>query len=312
MEPSFADTRVITTGWDCTRAGYDVLRENPCDPWGRAMNYPRLWALPAWLSAGEGTTASLALSFGFAFLVVVVALAVSTPVAIALLFGPASPSVLLALERGNNDLVVFAVVAWAVTRRSWLALLAAVVLKLYPLAAITTLASWRSRLLLIGGSGAYFALTFGDLAAINSVTPHSASWSYGLPTTVSTFTAAPIIAVGALLVGMLVGRGARFQSPVFRAGAVIFLATYLLGPSWDYRRIFLLLTLPALVGERRWPLVTLVLGTLWSSTGAANPGFIVDQVVTLVTVTALTTALIPEPVTQFVVGEMQARRSPAS
>jgi hypothetical protein len=309
LEPSFADTRVITTGWDCTRAGYDVLRDNPCDPWGRPMNYPRLWTLPAWLGFGEGATAALAVSFGLAFLVVIVALAVSTPVAIALLFGLASPSVLLALERGNNDLVVFAVVAWAARRRSWLALLTAVVLKLYPLAAITSLPSWRSRVLLLGGSAAYFALTLGDLAEINSATPHFASWSYGLQTTVSTFAAVPVVAIAAIVIGMVAGRGKRLQSPIFTAGAVIFLATYLLGPSWDYRRIFLLMTIPALVDGRRWPLLTLVFGTLWLSTGAANPGFIVDQVVTLVSVTALTTALIREPVTQFVAGQMQARRS---
>ena len=43
MLPLFADMRVITAGSECIRLGYDVLVENPCDPWNREMNYPRIW-----------------------------------------------------------------------------------------------------------------------------------------------------------------------------------------------------------------------------------------------------------------------------
>jgi hypothetical protein len=43
LRPCFADLRVITSGLDCIRKGQDPLISNPCDPWGRQMNYPRIW-----------------------------------------------------------------------------------------------------------------------------------------------------------------------------------------------------------------------------------------------------------------------------
>ena len=39
----FADILTVLTGAECLRAGHDPLVSNPCDPWGRTLNYPRVW-----------------------------------------------------------------------------------------------------------------------------------------------------------------------------------------------------------------------------------------------------------------------------
>ena len=65
--PSFLDMRSVTTGWECTRRGIDVLPLNPCDPLKRPANYPRVWMRLSFLGLGEGSTVALAL-FVAAFL----------------------------------------------------------------------------------------------------------------------------------------------------------------------------------------------------------------------------------------------------
>ena len=45
MYPYFADLRTITGGAESWALGYDPLVNNPGDPWGRLMNYPRVWQM---------------------------------------------------------------------------------------------------------------------------------------------------------------------------------------------------------------------------------------------------------------------------
>src|SRR5438128_8986766 len=60
LQPSFADTRVITTGLETYRMGRDPLRSNRLDPWHRPMNYPRVWLALARLGMTEQHTVTLA------------------------------------------------------------------------------------------------------------------------------------------------------------------------------------------------------------------------------------------------------------
>jgi hypothetical protein len=48
----FYDARNVAAAADCWALGYDPLVDNPCDPAGRVMVYPRVWA-PA-LAADQG------------------------------------------------------------------------------------------------------------------------------------------------------------------------------------------------------------------------------------------------------------------
>ena len=63
----FADLRVITAAWDCARTGIDPLITNPCDPFHRAMNYPRIW-LQIGLALRLGASATVPIGVVFVFL----------------------------------------------------------------------------------------------------------------------------------------------------------------------------------------------------------------------------------------------------
>ena len=196
--PRFADTRVITSGWDCARKGYDVLKTNPCDPWARPMNYPRLWTLPSHVGLGAGATAYVALAMIVAFLVATYFLMgrISVRMAIYYLLCLVSFPVLLLIERGNNDMLVFALLVATAGALAWLnrpgigiavaLILLATALKLYPIAAAHALflrLRGREQWLAVGvvGVAAIYALvTRQDLAFIQASTPRPAALGYGI------------------------------------------------------------------------------------------------------------------------------------
>jgi hypothetical protein len=49
----FYDARNVAAAADCWALGYDPLVENPCDPAGRVMVYPRVWVVVAEPSVDE-------------------------------------------------------------------------------------------------------------------------------------------------------------------------------------------------------------------------------------------------------------------
>jgi hypothetical protein len=304
LRPEFADARVITSAWECARQGFDVLAQNPCDPWARPMNYPRLWLLPGLLGWGQEQTAWLALALAMLFVVAVLAFIGPLGRAPTLVYLAAlcSPTVLLALERGNNDQAMFALVVggvMATARGQGLAagsaILAATVLKFYPVVAVGALRGPRIRFLVLLAAAAYFVISLADVRLIIMATPRDASLGYGLATNGAVLlpmipplaSTAVLVAVGTALAVWVGARlplidGDPRSLSAFTAGALVFLATYLLGPSWDYRLIFLLLCLPLAIAQARAHRPGLVLITilvLWLSTDASSPVFRIGQLV---------------------------------
>jgi Glycosyltransferase family 87 len=144
----FADMRMITSGWECTRRGLAVLPINPCDPWGRPANFPRIWMFPSFLGLGQSSTAALAYILAAVFLVAAIAVVPrDAPRWSGAVFAAAlcSPAVMLGVERGNVDIGLFGllVVAVRIFRRhrfgivagSALVLLMSI-LKLFPILAV--------------------------------------------------------------------------------------------------------------------------------------------------------------------------------
>ena len=44
MLPAFADLRGVLSAVECFDSlGVSLYKSNPCDPWGRPFNYPRIW-----------------------------------------------------------------------------------------------------------------------------------------------------------------------------------------------------------------------------------------------------------------------------
>jgi len=169
IHPIFIDLIAILAAGEAAQQGWDVYASNPLDPLGRPHVYG-----PWWLVTGMvGLLRVDAWWLGLLLAVIFVATAVkvlaprnlrTTFIAILLLV---SQPVLLAIERGNNDLIIFLLLTaavWLVTRISWVSsLLAAALvilaaaLKLYPVAALPALAAratTRGRmLLLVVGTG---------------------------------------------------------------------------------------------------------------------------------------------------------------
>jgi hypothetical protein len=195
--PSFLDMRSITTGWECTRKGVDPLPLNPCDPRRRPANYPRIWLKLSWLGLGEGSTVALGIATAVIFFLAALLFVGPLTIREALVYLAIllSPSVMIGVERGNADLLVFAVVVLALaafgSRRllvragSHALLLFAAILKLFPVFGFVAVARQERRIALIAGSllVALFALdvalTWHDIRTIYAVVPKLSIASYG-------------------------------------------------------------------------------------------------------------------------------------
>ncbi|MEO6598127.1 MAG: glycosyltransferase 87 family protein [Planctomycetota bacterium] len=330
MDPRFADARTISGASVALAQGLDPLVSNPGDPWGRAMNYPRIWLAFAHLGLGPADTRYLALAFLLAFgsgLLLLLPMARTASIAIVLATALFSPAVWLAVERANNDLLLFGLVAaaaWLVAHRPRLAstcIGAAAVLKLFPIFALTGLATSTARgtlrlaLPVAVAFGAYVGLIHGDLALIQVHTVHWNRIAYGidqLPNALAAQTGWSLVpllvaAAAALLLAFTVSFAARLRArlgaattthslPAFRIGAAIYVGSFCLGSNFDYRLIFLLLTIPQLatwVATTRsvarasavtllGVLVLLMWGMTWRlwlyrAVGAEAPGLMLDE-----------------------------------
>jgi hypothetical protein len=330
MEERFQDLAVITRACDCYRADKTfILYDTPCLAKYRILyNYPRLWVLLSRIGVTYqhqefyGTVLAvlllLAVLTAFSRLTAIEALLVG--------FVVCSPSVMLLVERGNTDIVIFVLLYIAArllhsTPRlarwcTFLLVMLAAALKLYPILALsyTLRETPRRRLLsLIVGVvifSVYLGLTSADLAHIQANTPRSLTNSYGsevvyktvidvlnptgrmrttefhnaisrriatvirkapmvdvqrLPGLERVFRTAHFLALGAsavLLVlhcwrrqkampsmasDLLPGGGGGFPLDLFRMGAGIFIGTFALLINWNYRLVFLVMTMPQLI-----------------------------------------------------------------
>lgn len=198
VERPFSDMRSITSAWECVRRGLAVLPVNPCDPRPRPANYPTIWLLPSHLGLGQSSTVVLGAATALIFFASALAV---IPRGASFLEGGivgvalCSPAVMLGVERGNVDLLVFAVVVTAICalRRSGrlgraapLLLLFAATLKLFPIFASVVLVRLRGRrglhalALVVAAFGIYTLATLGTIHEIYRVTPQLPYYSYGI------------------------------------------------------------------------------------------------------------------------------------
>jgi hypothetical protein len=192
----FFDTRNLTAALECRRLGFDPLVESPCDPWGRPLNYPRVWLALRFLGLDQSDTVALALVFIALFLVAVYLLMGRLTLGGGVLLAVAvcSPSVMFAVERANLDIVVFtlmvvAVLAWRAGRLSRalspIVVFVGATAKIYPVFGLPAYLFLRRRaaaLVAISCAAAfvvYAVITLGDIQAIARVAPQGQHHSYG-------------------------------------------------------------------------------------------------------------------------------------
>ena len=108
----FLDTHAILAAAECGRQGIEVYLSNPCDALGRPHAYSPLWLTIVPESLGTGAAGWVGASLDLVFLLsLIVVLRPRTGRELLILGAAAvSPMTVYALERANNDLVVFLLV----------------------------------------------------------------------------------------------------------------------------------------------------------------------------------------------------------
>jgi hypothetical protein len=325
---SFGDLRVITYSVACAHGGGDPYSENGCDAYWAAhpdshapplkivYNYPPIWL--------EGWRIDL---FPITTNPVGVAFALLAFCAFALIFHPRtafggvvtiatvlSPSILVGIERGNSDLLIFSLLVFTLLATAKLsvplrdtlravAIITLTVLKLFPIACVAlfarSLKGWGLAILTAFLAATLTVLTGGrrlldvfhntpitDFPAFGAL-PILLGWSRllrveadpGRLRMIATSAALVALILAAYVAIRGLGRGSALplrQENVFTdlaiAGIAVFVLCFMLGSNFDYRLIFLVLSLPLLIERyesdaqlnRLLPLVAIV-AFLWLS-----------------------------------------------
>jgi hypothetical protein len=198
LSPSFLDLRSVASGMDAIRAGYDPLVKNPYDPLGRTLNYPRIWHLLANLNIKASDTVPLGIGIAvifYLFVVTIIMPKINSRNAVLWVFLILSPAATLAIERGNNDLIVFILLCLALAGFktngkimnycSYMLILLTAFLKLFPIFAFWSLFKEKRKTFWILSIFfsimflLYIGYSYNDLKLINSTTFKSIKSSYG-------------------------------------------------------------------------------------------------------------------------------------
>jgi len=193
----FRDLEVVSAAWDCHLHGYDVLTVNDCYPFSHPMNYPRAWMIFTMLGLRYSHTVPLAILIILLFLSSIWVLVGQLNLSEGIFYGIVlcSPSIILAIERCNNDLIIFILfiifALWVNLAPqtyqiyAYSILLAAAMLKLYPIVSFTASLREKNRLsgCILGVASviffAYLLLIWEDVKVVNVVTPRVTTISYG-------------------------------------------------------------------------------------------------------------------------------------
>jgi hypothetical protein len=236
-----------------------------------------------------------------------------------------SPPVLLAAQRANADILMLGLVALGLgllrrgqSTAGYASLVAATWLKLYPVVTLVVLLREpRDRLRRLAPAVLFagalcFVVYAGHLGRIFANTPAGGLHSYGarvlafwcdffLPAygwTIDRVLLGRVCSLLAVAVGLLALRCGRRHRPLpadaanageldgFRAGAAVYVSTFLLSVSFDYRLLFLLLCVPLLISlaslrtpGRGWGVagIAFVFGVMWPNGLFWKPLLIVKE-----------------------------------
>ncbi len=276
IEPRFADLYTITEGNRCiAEMDLNPLVSNPCDPYGRVMNYPRIWLDIAKLMGNSPTLLGcLILAIGFCGFLIY-SYRINKPNIPIFYFGLSviSPVALLGIERGNTDIAILGICAVGiklVTQTKGLRevmgillIFFASILKLFPIVCLLFV------LILVlretgGGKKVkciavvlplLFLLavfnTWTDVGAILKGTPSPSTYAYGLGQSLSLDkTKFQKLVNRARAVRFVIPRKQAEQQLLLSS---ILFASTLMVSSWAYRYVFAFLLVPPLLDLKNQP-----------------------------------------------------------
>ena len=277
ISPGFIDLRSITAGIETERHGGDALVANPYDRMQRPVNYPRVWLyLFAALHINERNLPAVGICFSTLFLLcisILILRSLGSIEALILLMAGLSWASLFAMERGNSDLFIFAVLfLGCVSNRESVKLAAyslAALLKIFPVAALILHTLWKpareriAPLFATLGVLAILLFQWRDLNAIRRGTPTEVWFSYGILSlkmqalrTNGLITSLVVLLSSWLLIVLTMWRawlrGPQLSKSLLNTKASemfvifggIYVFSFLAGANFDYRLIFLLPTMP--------------------------------------------------------------------
>lgn len=195
----FSDLRDVLVAMECTRRGFDILAVGPCLPTAAlSPNYPRLWMALSPLGLGGRDTEWLGITLSVIFFLCVLWMAgkLNFGGAVVYSLAVASPSVMLAVERNNVDVVLFIMLCVALGLLAYFPqrigraisygiIFLTALLKLFPIFASAVLLRERKKIALGGLVGmaiafaAYAVSIFGDLQRIDARVLRSTGLAFG-------------------------------------------------------------------------------------------------------------------------------------
>jgi hypothetical protein len=277
VDAPFLDLYALLAASDCNQQGHDTFVDNPCDWLGRPHVYPRTWLAFAALGLGRNDVVLLGYLMDVIFFVALAFVARPrgwADVLVTLLVG-LSPGIMLGVERGNFDLVAFAMIGSLVFLRGsptgvWAGgalLFLGGALKIYPLVGLVPWA-WENRARK-RAVGAMLAVVLGVTAigawawredwakmAIHVPAPMTRFYTMGAPLLFEHLGIGHSILVGrAVLIVAAIAAFAYGRSRVVLPerrfdvllGTTVLLFCFFARTNYDYRWVFLALVLPAAV-----------------------------------------------------------------
>ena len=289
----FLDIHAVLAAAECQRQGIDVYVSNPCDAIGRPHVYSPLWLAITPVFFGTRATLWVGLSLDLLFIVSLASVLLPRTLREMLVYGLAvlSPTTVYALERANNDLIVFLLILSGgillMAPRpyrlfSYALFLVSGLLKYYPLALLVLLIREHRRAvvaflipvcMILISFGIYFRVELGKaLANIPAQSYFADSFSaQNLPfgigeilgngfcrTSIGVSLLGVLLAVSAaktLRTVRLLGRDKLdwngTEMRLLAIGGILLSACFFAGQNINYRGIYFLLVIPGLVEIHR-------------------------------------------------------------
>jgi hypothetical protein len=281
LKAPFADMQAILSASDAYREGYNPYIENPSDPLGRQHVYPKPWLWLGYTGITQDHSkfaAILLMSFFFLLSIKILRPENGNEFLLSAML-LLSPAVLLGVERGNNDLIIFILLGLAVffldSKSRLLDLIAyfllflTSILKFYPIASFLIFVRiikdckkfWMLAFFFIIFFGVYVAFTFSDFHYLKDIVPKPhGRFTFGaaiffewildewpVNATYIYLMAAAVFFLAFLLssrTGLAEVRKDSINTVFFLVGSLNLLFCFFANTNYDYRCIFFVLILP--------------------------------------------------------------------